>query len=138
MGIPWTLQLALGIDAIDAQHQELFGRANRLLAAMESRRGSQEVSTLLHFLETYTEEHFRAEEASMGRAGYPGLAAHHALHGEFEAELSALRTAHDQGSSLSLLAIRANGLLCDWLLLHVSVEDRKFAGWLSETARRAG
>jgi hemerythrin len=132
MGIRWTPQVAVGIDSIDAQHRELFDRADRLIAAMEACRGAAEVSRLLAFLEAYAEEHFREEEALMGRAGYPGLAAHRTLHGEFEHELAALRTAYDGSGPSSLLAICANHLVCDWLLLHVSREDRAFARWLAQ------
>jgi hemerythrin len=132
MGIRWTPQVAVGIASIDAPHRELFERADRLIAAMEARRGAAEVSRLLTFLEQYVEEHFREEEALMGGAGYPGLAAHRALHGELEHGLAALRTSYDGSGASSLLAIRANQLICDWLLLHVSRDDREFAGWLAQ------
>ncbi len=135
--ISWTPALSVGHRAIDVQHQELFARANRLIAAMREGRSADELRPLLRYLEAYAEEHFRAEELVLRRAGYPGLHAHLEQHAAIAAQLRGIREEHDANGSSGLLAMQLNHFLCDWLLVHVSREDRAFGQWSAERGRSA-
>src|SRR5512146_2488 len=79
----WTPNLEIGIPALDAEHRELFGRADALLAAMRNRRSSDEVTRLIAFLDDYCSKHFASEQHLMREHDYPGLAAHISEHEEF-------------------------------------------------------
>ncbi len=87
--IPWTPALAVGVPEIDAQHQELFRRAERLITAL--RTGDRgEVEPLVRYLAAYAVEHFAAEERYMREIGYPGLDGHRAVHRAFREDFAEL------------------------------------------------
>ena len=67
--IQWSPALAVGVPEIDAQHQELFRRAERLITAL--RGGDRaEVTPLVRYLTDYAVEHFAAEERFMREIGF--------------------------------------------------------------------
>ena len=88
MPLAWSPSLAIGVEEIDAQHEELFRRAERLVRALRTgdRAG---VDALFTYLAGYAEKHFLVEERLMEGAGYPGLAAHRAAHARFRDDLEA-------------------------------------------------
>lgn len=67
MGIEWSSYLATGVDWQDSHHRELFKRINRLLDAMASGYGKEEVANLFNFLDQYFVVHFEAENEAMER-----------------------------------------------------------------------
>ena len=67
----WNADLAVGVPDIDAQHQELFRRADALLAAMKERQpADREVERLFLFLDEYCSRHFASEERLMREKKY--------------------------------------------------------------------
>src|SRR5690242_236110 len=99
MPIQWTPALAVGIDEIDGQHQELFRRAARLLDAIRAGRHPDELSELIRFLHAYAVEHFGLEEGWMRDVSYPGYLRHKAEHDRFISDLLALAEEHAQKGS---------------------------------------
>jgi hemerythrin len=76
----WTQDLAVGVDQIDRQHQELFARTNGLLSAMAQGKGREEVGKTVSFLESYVGTHFRDEEKLMASHSVPNPEVHKGLH----------------------------------------------------------
>ncbi len=136
MGIQWSERLAVGVDPIDAQHRELFDRANALLSAMTRGDGQAEVTRLVRFLGAYVETHFGAEERLMEQHGYPDAPAHRQAHTEFVRRLTAFSRELDRAGSAGVLPIQLNNLVCGWLVEHIGVADRALARHL--TARATG
>ena len=76
---------------------------------------------LVEELERYTVSHFTAEEIFMTQTGFPGLAAHQALHQKFISRIAAEREAVSQGKALSLDLLH---FLKYWLVDHILVQDQ--------------
>ncbi|HYG66147.1 MAG TPA: bacteriohemerythrin [Anaeromyxobacteraceae bacterium] len=132
--------LLTGHPTIDAQHRELIARILRLLDAMKEGRGRAELAPVVQYLGAYVVEHFGTEESIMRARRYPELAAHLAEHQKFEAELAKIRADLERDGPGTLLVIRVNHQLLDWLKNHIHVRDRALAAWLaaSRPATHAG
>jgi hemerythrin len=127
--LKWTPALAVGIEEIDAQHQELFARAARFVAALET-TDRQEVGILLSYLRMYAITHFGAEEATMREAAYPAYPAHKAEHDRFVKDLLAMSDEHERRGGPGLNKMRVGGWLTRWLHEHVSSTDTALARYL--------
>lgn len=127
--IQWSPALAVGVDEIDAQHQELFRRAERLVSAL--RAGDRgEVGRLVRYLQSYAVEHFAAEERFMHEIDFPGLDGHRAVHLAFREELATMVAEYERKGASPLVALTLHNWLSDWLRRHVSgldVEIGRFA-----------
>jgi hemerythrin len=131
--VKWTPALAVGIEEIDAQHQELFARAARFVSSLE-RTDRQEIGVLLSYLRMYCVTHFGAEESWMRESGYPGYAAHKAEHDRFVKDIIAMSDEHERRRGPGLQAMRVGAWLSRWLEEHVTSTDRSFAGFLRARA----
>lgn len=127
--IQWSPALAVGVPEIDAQHQELFRRAERLVTALRvGDRG--EAGPLIRYLSEYVVEHFAAEERYMHEIGYPGLEGHRAVHLAFREDLAAMLADYERKGPTPLVALTLHNWLSDWLRRHVGgldVEIGRFA-----------
>lgn len=131
MTLEWTSALRVGVEQIDEQHQELFRRAERLILALRSGdRG--EVEPLVHYLSDYVESHFECEERWMGRAEYPGLAAHRDAHQRFRDEFREMTREYQRKGPTPLVALTIHNWLSDWLRQHIGGADVALARWLTE------
>ena len=131
MRIEWTPALSVGNDAIDAQHRELFRRADDLLSAIRGGK-PERVGAVLRFLHQYAVEHFGLEEAWMRENRFKGYLRHKAEHDRFVADLVALADEHESGPGGGYMAGRVNGWLADWLVKHVSGTDAEMAVFLAK------
>ncbi len=129
MTLQWTDALTLGVPEIDAQHQELFRRVERLVDAV-GRGDHSEVGPLLAFLHEYAVTHFGAEEALMREARYPGLRVHRAEHAKFVESLAALERDHAAEGATTALVHRLERQVCDWLRDHVYLTDGALGRYL--------
>jgi hemerythrin len=118
----WSPALAIGVDTIDEQHQELFRRAHDLIEALKAGRRS-EVGALVEYLGDYADTHFEAEEGLMRSAGYPGLDAHRAAHDEFRTQLRGHVADYERKGATPLVSLMLHNWLSDWLRQHVSTAD---------------
>lgn len=130
----WTEQLSVGVNLIDTQHQTLFKKANDLMDACNRQEGYPQIAVLFRYLENYVVEHFRDEEQYMTKIRYPELAAQKAAHKGFIERMAKLRTEYE-ASPTKNIAILTNALqtISDWLIRHVSVEDRKIGQFANKT-----
>jgi hemerythrin len=127
--IKWTPDLAVGIDEIDAQHQELFRRAERFIGGL-SEPTRQDVGILLSYLRLYCVTHFGAEESWMRQVGYVGYDEHKAQHDAFIEHILELSREHERRGSPGLEPMKVSGWLQRWLEDHVQGIDRKFASFV--------
>jgi len=117
--LTWTPALAVGVAEIDAQHQELFRRADAFLEGLGN-CSADRVARLLSFLAEYAARHFGAEEAWMGEAGYPDLGAHCAEHRRFLSDLERLSAREGVAGAAPL---EVASWLVRWLHDHVTRAD---------------
>ena len=81
--------LNLGISELDDQHQAFFLHMVGLRrAVIEGSGGRDKLMKTLRFLDTFIDEHFRAEEGYMRRHNYPSILVHRAEHEAFAKEIA--------------------------------------------------
>lgn len=125
VAIAWTKELSVGVDFIDRQHQKLFRMTDELFEAGKNGKAKEQIGEMLGFLEEYTRTHFRDEEAYMLRLRYPGYDGQKRQHAEFVASLAKLRGEFESSGGNVVVVIKANRMVVDWLIGHVSREDRQ-------------
>jgi hemerythrin len=126
MALRWTSALSIGVAELDAQHEELFRRVDRLLDAMLARDRS-EASCLLAFLQQHVTDHFAAEERLMREVAYPDAALHAAEHTKFAAEIAALAAIFALEGATARLVLRLERDVTRWLQDHVYSTDHALA-----------
>jgi len=125
MGMPWTPNLSVGVGQIDDQHKLWFEKAEMLFQAGREHRTKEYIGELLEFLDAYTKQHFRDEEAYMLSIRYPEYDAQKQAHQLFISELAKLRSDYAaSGGNLSVI-LGANQMVLDWLTKHISTMDKK-------------
>jgi hemerythrin-like metal-binding protein len=129
--VKWDAKYSVGHGTIDSQHQTLFDRVNALYDAMMAGKGRDEMARTLAFLREYTVEHFQTEENLMQKSDYPGYASHKAIHDDLAAQVLDLEAKHTQGSKV--LGMEVMNFLKDWLVHHISEEDKRLAGHLNQS-----
>jgi hemerythrin len=129
MPIRWDPKLAVGIQEIDEQHQELFVRAGRVLAAMRA-ADLGETERTLGLLGDHLVLHFAAEEAWMRSSIYPDYSSHQAEHDRFLKEFRRLKTSFEAKGFVATVTVMIQGWLGAWLRAHIAGTDRKLAAHL--------
>lgn len=132
MAIEWTTNLAVGVNSIDDQHKKLFDMANQLFEAGKNNKTKEFISEMLNFLDDYTRKHFKDEEAYMQSINYPGLADQKKLHVDFIAALVNLKKEYQESGGNIIVILSANQMVVDWLLKHISIEDKKIGIYASK------
>jgi hemerythrin len=130
MAFQWTRDLAVGVDTIDRQNQDLFHRLNNLLETMKKGKGQEELESMISFLGQYVVSHFGAEEKLMRMYEYPALLAHKAKHDKFILEFGELKKELQAGKSTSP-AIQVQTRMVDWLKTHISQTDKALGEYLN-------
>lgn len=125
MAIEWTNDLSVGVSSIDAQHQQLFKMADELFEAGKNGKSKEKIGDLLGFLDRYTKQHFKDEEAYMKSINYPGLAEQEKAHQAFVNELTKLKGEFDKSGGNIAVIIGANQMVVEWLTKHISGMDKK-------------
>ena len=128
----WKPEYSVGVDEIDAQHQELFRRAGLFIESLR-KQSRQEIGILLSFLRLYAVTHFGAEEAWMRKAGYPATEEHERQHDRFIKDILALSDQHERKGGSGIEPARVSGWLEKWLMHHVTEVDVEFARHLKAT-----
>lgn len=123
--IEWTPDFAIGVDAIDKAHQELFSIAARLIALSHNKSRHEWVGEQgLKFLKSYVVKHFAEEEAYMRHINYPGLEQHSEQHRAMREKIlprmeSQLK--HERYSEQSI--DKFLNIVQLWLCRHILVHD---------------
>jgi hemerythrin len=130
MSIEWQEELATGLEHVDAQHKGIFERFAAFSAACTTGSAKEELVNLTGFLEQYTRNHFKDEEASMREAEYPGLSIQKENHKMFLDDLAELRCRIDENDPDMAEVLGMKRLLIRWLIQHIKHLDMAFADYL--------
>ena len=127
----WTEELSVGVEALDADHRQLFSMVNSLFDAIECGTGTELMGALFDVLVDYTRDHFAREEALMAARHYPGLVAHRAEHVQLTERVHELRRSFLAGErepvGQELLV-----LFKTWLTSHIRVTDCGYKPYVME------
>ena len=122
--MPWTPDLALGVEEIDSQHQELVRLTNALHDEISSASPHREtIHGILEGLVDYTHNHFIVEEVLFQQHDYPETPAHQAQHNRFTGTAMDLLMRFEDGEEVSIEALE---FLKDWLVHHICKVDRAY------------
>jgi hemerythrin len=130
MSVEWTPNLSVGVQHIDDQHKIWFKKADELFEAGKERRAYEYIKTLLGFLDDYTKQHFRDEEAYMERIGYPDIDIQKRAHANFIDDLAKLKNDYNQSQGNILIILNANKMVINWLTNHITVLDKKIGEYV--------
>ncbi len=124
MAIEWRNNFATNDPHIDEQHQQIFRFANKLEAlAQQATVDTREVDHLLHFLETYIQNHFRYEEACMLKRRCPVAQKNRSEHVAFKAFFTRNLESYRQNGHSQEWAQELYRKLENWLSNHICRVD---------------
>jgi len=126
--VEWDPSIAMNLERIDEQHQELFRILNDLFEALASGRGDAAIDEILDRMIVYASEHFVEEEAEMAARGFPELVEHQVAHSEWLEATRRFRFRREIGASIGL-PVDTLTFLRDWLTRHISETDGRFASF---------
>lgn len=129
MSVVWTSNLSIGVKLIDDQHKVWFEKANGLFEAGKERRAKDYINTMLNFLDEYTKQHFKDEEAYMEKIRYPDIAVQKRAHANFVKELAKLKSDYNESGGNILVILNANKMVIDWLTNHIKTMDKKIGDY---------
>lgn len=120
--------LVTGNEMIDAQHQELIDKINKLLDSCETGEGKVAAIKTLDFLADYTEFHFGEEEKLQAEIEYPGIAAHKEEHEKLRKVVKELyeMLEEEEGPSAAFVE-QVNRNVIEWLYRHIKGFDTSVA-----------
>ena len=123
MTIQWSDTYRIGNPDIDAQHEELFRRANQFLVAS----GKPALVAFAISLYRYTRQHFAREEELMRAINYPEFDAHKQQHEALIARLDVLTRSIADDAVNKAEFEEFTGY---WLLKHIGSSDTKLAAFI--------
>ncbi len=129
--IQWSEALAVGLPAVDADHQQLFALCGEVVSAVSAGRGASVVEGALDALGEYARVHFEREESILAESGYPQLAMHARQHARLLGQLREIKAEAQSPEAAGRIA----RLLQTWLLDHILVADMDYAHFLNERRR---
>ncbi|WP_414151786.1 bacteriohemerythrin [Acetobacterium carbinolicum] len=129
MAIVWTPALSVGVENIDAQHKIWFEKADQLFEAGKTGKSKEVIAQMFDFLDDYTKQHFKDEEAYMTKIKYPGIDEQKKLHHGFIEELAKLKKDFNESGGNVTLIISANQMIVNWLTKHISNVDKKIGAY---------
>lgn len=117
-------RLALNIDAMDREHQQLISHMNEVHALHEAAAQRSAVARAVGDLVSYTKKHFADEEAYLRKIGYAELKIHCIIHQQLLDRMDQFVKAFEQGGELGQDFFR---FLKHWLSAHICGIDMKYA-----------
>ncbi len=121
--IGWKDQLMLDIPAIDEQHAGFF-RLLEEMTILDRKKGKatrQKSMLIIHRLEDYLKNHFKAEEDLMKKAGYANLDMHVAQHQFFIKKVEEFK--HELSFDSTFLLEKLIDFMKKWFLSHIMHTD---------------
>ena len=124
----WNSSLAIGIEAIDNQHKQIFEHLLALENSVAKRDPWHILRFLLSQLAEYMKFHLAVEEAMLEIVRYPECADHRQAHARIMEQIAELEEKLQKtGSGANLVAFFE-----DWFIRHVLTEDREYAAYIKE------
>jgi hemerythrin len=128
--LTWGYASAVGVRAMDDQHEILMDTLNELRMTTVTGCGREQTGEVLDRLIEYSRMHFASEEELMQQTGFPALNAHRTEHHRLMGEM--LRAVHRlrHGEKLAIQPLFCR--LRDSYIAHIEGPDREYGPWLNE------
>jgi hemerythrin-like metal-binding protein len=118
----WNDELSVGNKSIDDDHRHLIALLRALNDAMSSAKEPAVLGRILSDLITYTDEHFKREEASMRAIDFPEYSGHKDAHDRLSGEVMYLQSKFLSGDAE--LTVEIMMFLFSWLFEHIMEADK--------------
>ena len=132
----WKDKYRVGVELIDQQHQELFGRVSEFLRTVQSEGDWQQklakVKETLEFMQEYVIVHFEAEEALQRETNFPEYEEHKAAHDDLKQTVAEYTNFFETEGYVEDKVQELGAKLMTWLIMHVAVADQKIGVHLLE------
>lgn len=131
--VQWNSRYEIGIPKIDAQHKHLIELCNSLhdsVLVSDRNKQKEQLTKVLKQCVSYVKEHFTLEEGLMQQSQYPDFQEHKQGHSRFCKEV--LDTAKEIEAKSMTNALKFVKFLHDWILQHISYEDKKYVSCVKE------
>lgn len=126
--LKWNDEFETGIEKIDNQHKELFRRTQMAIDSL-LKDDEEGIRDVLMFLNDYIVEHFNDEEEFQKEISYPKYDEHKAKHENLVHKVKELIEEFKKSKDKSVVSITINTFLVDWLINHISQEDKGIANY---------
>jgi hemerythrin-like metal-binding protein len=125
MAIIWKSEYSVGIEKFDNEHKKLIEIINRLNEAMSVGKSKEVMGSVITELIKYTHTHFKNEEEYQKSIGYPDYQNHLKIHKYF---ISKMEEFDNRFKTSNIgLGVDVMMFLRDWLIKHITVEDKKYS-----------
>jgi hemerythrin len=128
---PWTSEISVGIDEIDAQHKLLIDMINRIYTCLINQSPREDAAKVLDELVQYTFVHFAVEESLFRITNYADYENHKALHEKLKQQVIDTKTRFDRGEIE--LDLKLMSFLRSWLEGHILGEDKRYVPHLIDS-----
>ena len=123
--VTWYKKYSVNNEELDNHHKHLFAILNKMYDTCLPANSAECAAAVIEELIEYTDYHFTAEEKYMADKEYKEINEHRQQHRYFLDKLLGLRNCehkdnYDYKKEVMLL-------LGNWLLKHVTVEDKKYS-----------
>ncbi len=128
--IKWDPGYSVGIEGFDNEHKILINLLNSLHEAMINDPSHANTSEIIKELLNYTETHFKSEEATFEKYGYPKAQEHKDEHDYFIRQVKKFQKQDEEGGlaiSMQLLYF-----MKEWIYTHIVGTDKEYSEFLNE------
>ncbi len=130
----WKDKYRIGVELIDQQHKELFGRVSNFLQAVQGEGRWEEkleqVKSTMEFMQNYVVEHFAAEEQFQREISFPEYETHKRVHDDFKATVNDYAARFAQAGYSQDLVQEFGAKLMTWLIMHVAAADQRIGAYV--------
>ncbi len=123
--VTWYKSYSVNDAELDDHHKKLFAILNKMYDSCLPAASMECAAQFIKELIEYTDYHFSAEEKYMADKGYKGIDEHRQKHRYFRDKLLELRSCKEKNNYEYKKEVLA--LLGNWILEHVTVEDKKYS-----------
>ncbi len=134
----WKEKYKIGVELIDEQHKELFGRIADFVKIVQDKATTWEdkvnkVKETMYFMQDYVVVHFGDEEEYQERVNYPDIAQHKKMHEDFKAGVFGYVNRLETEGYSEELAQEFGAKIMTWLIMHVAAADQKIGEYVKST-----
>jgi hemerythrin-like metal-binding protein len=127
--IDWVSALAVGVEAIDEQHRQLFSLLNEFQKASSADSDESLLRETVNELVEYTKIHFAFEETLLAKHEYPDIEPHKLAHMQLAVQVN--RYAESAKFGAGPLSSELYFFLRTWLNGHIRGTDRRYGAYLN-------
>lgn len=121
----WNEAMSVGVEELDAQHQQLIRLINDAYEAMQV-HDEHRMTVLLDQMGDYAVTHFSTEEKYLEKYGVPEIDSHKFQHTKFNETVKDFKKKLDSRTNLSKIFV----FLSRWLASHIMEVDMQYVPYM--------